>query len=74
MAFLTALQAEKYCRFPTDDPLYALAHSALPPKRLKRSSWQYFSQEVLQQLGLSDAHNDDHTPTPCLPTPLILYS
>ena len=47
----TAYQAEKYRRHPPDDPLYKLAH-ANPPTRLKRKTWQHYSEEILQRVGI----------------------
>ena len=48
---LTAMQAEKYCFYPPDDPLFELSHMALPRKRLHRASWQYVSDDILIQNG-----------------------
>jgi len=60
----TAMLAEKYRRYPTNDPLYILAHQVLPPKRLKlRSSWQYLSDEILKQAGFDPSRNDNHIGT-----------
>ena len=57
----TAMQAEKYRRYPPDDPLFRLAHQALQPKRLKlRSSWQYLSDSILQDAGFYPARHDLH--------------
>ena len=57
----TALLAEKFCRYTPDDPLYILAHQALPPKRLRRiSSWQYLSDSVLREAGFNPSRNDTH--------------
>jgi len=47
----TAFQAEKYRRFPCDDPLYRLAH-ADPPTRLKKKTWQHYSDEILKRVGI----------------------
>ena len=63
--FATAFQAELYRRYPSDDPLYQLAHQALPNKRLKqRSSWQYISDSVLLSAGIFPSRNDVHVPPP----------
>ena len=63
--YATAFQAELYRRYPIDDPLYQLAHQALPHKRLKqRSSWQYISDSVLLSAGIFPSRNDVHIPPP----------
>ena len=56
----TAIVAEKYRRFPSDSPLFALAHSTLGPHRLKHHSWQYLSDEVLIEHGYNPSRNDAH--------------
>ena len=58
------MAAEKYRRYPTNDPLYALAHQALPPRRLRRQSWQHCSDRILQDAGFFHARNDVHVPQP----------
>lgn len=37
---LTAYNAKRLRRYPPNDPLFALAHSDLPPPRLQRHCWQ----------------------------------
>lgn len=64
---ITAYHAEKYRRHAADDPLYQLAHS-LPPSRLKRKTWQHFSDTILDQMGIDTCRNgvihrlDGHIP------------
>ena len=64
----TANLAEKYRRFPPDDPLFALSHQALPPLRLRRNtgeaSWQFASVRILTESGFWPARNDVHVPCP----------
>ena len=63
----TAFQAERCRRLPPTNPLYILAHSALPRKRLRlRSSWQYLSDSILTSAGLYPAHLNVHQPCPPL--------
>lgn len=62
----TAFQAEKYRRYPPDDPLYCWAHSSLMPLRIKRSSWQYLSDDILLRCGLAPSRLSVHQPPPHL--------
>ena len=52
----TAYQAEKYRRHPPNDPLYTLAH-ATPPTRLKRQTWQHYSDDILYEVGIDPSRN-----------------
>ena len=70
---LTALHAEKYRRFPPDDPMYHVAHQSLRPLRLKRSSWQYESDKTLQRVGLFASRQYDPSPCPRQIIPLFLH-
>jgi hypothetical protein len=56
--FVMACIAEKYRRYPPNDPLYRLAHQALPSHRLKRSNWQHRSDQVLRSTGFYAARLD----------------
>jgi hypothetical protein len=60
----TAYQAEKYRRHPQTDPIFETAHRALPPSRLKRSNWQYRSDQVLEEAGFYPARLDVHQRCP----------
>ena len=61
---ITAMQVEKYRCYPPDDPLFELAHMALPRRRLHRTSWQYISDQIWIENGFWPARNDVHCPCP----------
>ena len=58
------MQAEKFRCYPPEDPLFELAHMALPRKRLHRASWQYVSDQILIENGFWPARNDVHCSCP----------
>ena len=58
------MQAEKYRCYSSDDPLFELAHMALPQRRLHRASWQYVFDNILIQNGFWPARNDVHRSCP----------
>jgi hypothetical protein len=60
----TAYMAEKFRRFPTNDPLYHTAHKQLPPLRLKRKSWQYLSDEFLFSNNINPSRLDGRLTAP----------
>ena len=58
------MQVKKYRCYPPDDPLFKLAHMALPRRRLHRASWQYVSDNIWLDNGFWPARNDVHCPCP----------
>ena len=53
---MTAYQAEKYRCHHVEDPLYILAHT-VPPTRLKRRTWQHYSHDILEKIGIDSSRS-----------------